>query len=319
MTNIELKLFFVKLQIFNSHVCKWHVRDDMYIKAECFGCLLRQAHGLVEASPLADTKKVQAMQELLYIISSMDPTVPPPHFGREVHRSIREFLQDEDPFREIKEMSNKNAEELLPMAKEAIAEAEDSLKTALKIAIAGNIIDYGAPGSGSKEAIKESLKDALTWSPEEETYRHFKSDIQSAESILIVGDNAGEILLDKLFIEKLPKEKITYAVRGMPIINDSTIEDARHIGLTEEVHVITTGDDTPGVDPDRSSSEFMKAMAGADMIIFKGQGNFETMYQSDLSPFVTERAPHYFLFKVKCPPVAQAASKNVGDIAFIRD
>ncbi|MCK5255186.1 MAG: DUF89 family protein, partial [Deltaproteobacteria bacterium] len=117
-------------------------------------------------------------------------------------------------------------------------------------------------------------------------------------------DNAGEIVFDRLFIEQLPREKVTYVVRGEPIINDVTIEDAREVDMFELVDVIDNGSDAPGTILETCSHEFQKRFASSDLVIAKGQGNYETL--SDINKRI------FFLLQVKCPVIAKDIGFEVG-------
>ncbi|NMB63322.1 MAG: DUF89 family protein [Spirochaetes bacterium] len=141
--------------------------------------------------------------------------------------------------------------------------------------------------------------------------------ISSSQKILYIADNAGEIVADKLLMEHLPVEKITCVVRGNPVINDATMEDAQSIGLNAIVRVITTGDSTPGINLSRCSKEFLYELSQADMVILKGQGNFETMIDAPLEGIVKKDVKMFFIFKVKCLPVAWFIHRCLGDSAFI--
>jgi len=143
-------------------------------------------------------------------------------------------------------------------------------------------------------------------------YQEFKYALNNAESILYLGDNTGEIVFDKLLIEELsnmlPDVKITYVVRDKPVINDALMEDAVSCGLDKIVDVISSGCDAPGTILDLCSKEFLKLYESAELIISKGQGNFETL--------ADEKRPIFFLFKVKCPVIANHTGFNLGDIVL---
>ncbi len=215
-------------------------------------------------------------------------------------------------------MSNDNALSLLPRLKKELKEAQDPLYRAVQSAISGNIIDYGAPGSGTMDSIEESLSQALSLPLDMKTYELFRKETAAAKNILYIGDNAGEIVFDRLLIDELMIEKVTFAVRGEIILNDATRDDLRYTKLFNDIRVIDTGDSTPGIDMDRSSKTFIDAVSAADMVILKGQGNFETLYGGDTSSFTGGNTPFYYLFKAKCAPVAKMTGVDMGNIAFLR-
>ena len=136
----------------------------------------------------------------------------------------------------------------------------------------------------------------------------FRNAIDQARQILYLGDNAGEIVFDRLLVEILPREKVTYVVKAHPIINDATIEDAKMAGITDLVEVIDNGDDTPGTVVENCSSEFQKRFEEADMIISKGQGNYETL---NLVP-----KNIFFLLMAKCPVIAREIECKQGSLVI---
>ncbi len=127
--------------------------------------------------------------------------------------------------------------------------------------------------------------------------------------MLIIGDNAGETIFDKVLIEELLNLEIIYAVRSGPIINDATIEDVELAGLNRQVRLISTGCDAPGVIRTECSQEFLKIFDEADIVISKGQGNYETLSEEEREIF--------FLLKVKCPVIAKHIGVDSGDYVFI--
>jgi hypothetical protein len=167
----------------------------------------------------------------------------------------------------------------------------------VRLALAGNIIDFGG-GMGVdarqvRETVEASLVDPISGMSPADARPH----VDRAESILYVGDNAGEIVFDRLLVERIGPERITFVVRGLPIINDATMQDARAAGLTDLVRVIDTGWDGPGAPPQRCGPAFTDALEKASLVIAKGQGNYETM--SGIA------RPVLFLLRAKCPVVAE--------------
>ena len=134
-------------------------------------------------------------------------------------------------------------------------------------------------------------------------------DAANAQDILYLADNAGEIVFDRLLIEQLPMQKITVVVKGFPIINDATMEDAVAAGLTEIVSVIDNGSDAPGTILEICSDAFVSRFEQADLIITKGQGNYETL--SDIDKNI------YFILKAKCPVIASDLGCPIGQMVLI--
>ncbi len=291
----------------------------MKLQPVCITCLINQVQKLLKERQLPTEEEIRILKEVTRLILELDSEAAPPVYGRELHLMVQKYLEDEDPYFPQKKMSNDNALKLLPRLREEVEAASDPLSKSIQIAISGNIIDYGAPGSGTIESIEESLNDTLSIPLDKVVFKKFKEEISAAGNILYVGDNAGEIVFDRLLIDAVGKTKITFAVRGKAILNDATREDINYTGIFDGVDVIDTGDSTPGVEFDRSSAEFLEALSIADMVILKGQGNFETLYGTDTSGFTKGDIPFYYLFKVKCEPVAEMTGIELGSIAFLKD
>ncbi|MCD6495219.1 DUF89 family protein, partial [Candidatus Bipolaricaulota bacterium] len=193
--------------------------------------------------------------------------------------------------------------------------SEDPLLTALKIAGAGNIIDFGPkltldPNGSIEQIVNDSFTRALQEPLDSAQYLAFKEELAVADEILYLGDNTGEIVCDKILIEELAQrgKSVTFVTRGAPTINDATLADARYVGLDNVTTVIANGSDAPGTRLVDCSPEFMAAFQSARLIISKGQGNFEGL--SDVL------APIFFLLKVKCPVIAQETAARIGTVVL---
>lgn len=280
----------------------------------CIPCHVNHIYRVVSGLTLDEDAKLRLMQKLTHIIAG--DFSAPPDCAHEMYTVIAQLTGIDDPFAQIKKSSNALMMSLLPQLR---AECEHNpLTQALKLTMAANMIDYGIGDNNCGEDFAVTLKTVIhnIYIPEE-FYREFILAIEKAETILYLADNAGEIVADMLLIDYLPKEKIVFVVRGYPVINDATIKDVQEIGLTQKVKVITTGDRTPGINLKRCSKEFLQKLWQADMVIVKGQGNFETMIDVPLDGFAKKGVKLFFLFKVKCLPVAQFTHKKIGDNAFI--
>ena len=179
---------------------------------------------------------------------------------------------------------------------------------AVRFAIAGNIIDFGVHSEIDDAVIRDTLDRAVEAHISDHSLCEFKSAVELAADILYLGDNAGEIVFDRLLIEQLPCEKVTYAVRGKPIINDATFVDAQFAGITELVEVIDNGSDAPGTLLDDCSQEFRARFEEADLILSKGQGNYESL--SDGTGNIV------FLLMAKCPVIARDIGYDVGSFVL---
>ena len=193
--------------------------------------------------------------------------------------------------------------QLLPELRERIDASDDPFGLAVKLAIAGNIIDLGVGGHVAEDDLRDSVDQALE-EPVHGLVEDLRRDIERAERILYLADNCGEIAFDRLLVERLPIEKVTVALRGEPILNDATMEDAHTVGLTDLVEIIDNGSDAPGTLLEDCSPAFRRRFAQADLIIAKGQGSYESLSEVP--------APICFLFMVKCSVVAEHIGEGVG-------
>jgi uncharacterized protein with ATP-grasp and redox domains len=272
---------------------------------DCIPCVLRQT--LATAKMVSDDTIIheKVMREVLQEVSTMNFDRSPVEIAIKIHRILRELSGNPDPYREIKQHSNQRMLSLYPQLLERIKSAEDSLEMAIRLAIAANIIDFGAKHNLDDETIDRVMAESIAIPLDRELVAKFRQEVQQANTILYLGDNAGEIVCDRLLIEQLPQEKITYVVRGNPIINDVTIADAQIVGITELVPVIDNGSDAPGTVLSECSPEFRDRFQAADLIIAKGQGNYESLSSN------TDKNI-FFLLKAKCPVIAHNLNCLVG-------
>jgi uncharacterized protein with ATP-grasp and redox domains len=199
------------------------------------------------------------------------------------------------------ELSETTSSQLYPIVKEKISWSRDRLLTAIRFAIAGNVIDFGVNHNLDVEKeVDQVFKQDLAVSD----YDKFREFHTAADEILYIGDNAGETVFDRILIEELNKP-VTYAVRSAPIINDVTREDAVMAGLNMVSTLIDSGTDTCGVVMESCSPEFRETFYRSKLIISKGQGNFEALFET--------AAPVFFLLVAKCPLLARDIGVNVGD------
>lgn len=282
----------------------------MKIFLHCLPCFARQAVESAEMSTDDPEMKEKIIRSALRKASEIPFDKSPPHMGKEIHKIIKDFLGDIDPYKDLKNLYNKKALDLYPRMKEIVASADDPLETAARLAIAGNIIDFGVSVANNHFRLMDVINDTLKRPFAVDQYQEFKLDVINAKKILYAGDNAGEIVFDRILIEEIPgfREKVIYAVKGSPVLNDVTIEDARDTGLTEIIEVIENGSDAPGTILEDCSDLFLKTYNEADIVIGKGQGNYET-----LSEFCEKC---FYLLKAKCPVLARDLKVGVGDIVL---
>jgi len=266
-------------------------------------CLLRQAleaARLVSADP--DVHE-QVMREVLHRAVEMDLNQSPPAMAQRIHRQLREITGIADPYLAAKTRQNRISLELLPALRVEVQSSDSPLLTAARIAIAGNMIDMGVSGDVSEADVRQAMRQARSerFCGEQELFRQA---IAQARSILYLADNAGEIAFDRLLIEQMPPGRVTLGVRGAPVINDATRVDAQAVGLDALVEIVDNGSDAPGTLLEDCSQEFCRRFAAADLIIAKGQGNFESLSHQPGNLF--------FLFKVKCSMVANQMKQPMG-------
>ena len=275
---------------------------------DCLPCLLKQS---LTAARLCDApaEKLDAlMRRVLLLLAEQNLEESPPALAQRVHRLLRNTLGVADPYAAIKGHFNRMALGMLPLLRERIRAASDPFQEAVKLAIVGNVIDLGVYHSISADQVEELVSQAAHVSLHGDT-DILQARIQAAQTILYLADNAGEIAFDRLLIEQLPRERVTLAVRGAPAINDATLADAHAVGLHELVSVCDNGSDAPGTILEDCSPDFRERFAAADLILAKGQGNYESLSGSD--------AKICFLFKVKCPLIAAHSGLPQGAHALL--
>jgi uncharacterized protein with ATP-grasp and redox domains len=251
-----------------------------------------------------DALHEMVLRKVLHEASKMDLRDPPPVMGQAIHRWIRKWSGSDDPYRNIKARSNRLMMALYPRLRGIVLSSRDPLEAAIRLSIAGNVIDFGAFGHPDDMQVDRTLEEALKAPLKGNGLNLFRHAVNDANDILILGDNAGEIVLDRLLIEQMPREKVTYVVRGRPVINDATVEDARAIGLDHIVKVIDNGSDAPGTILGQCLEVFRRRFEVADLVLSKGQGNYESLSDVDKEIF--------FLLKVKCPVIADLLGCDVG-------
>jgi uncharacterized protein with ATP-grasp and redox domains len=270
---------------------------------DCIPCILRQT---LEAARMASTDAAvheQILREVLRWTEEMDLNQSPPAMAQRIHRRLREITGVNDPYHAAKTQLNNISVKLLPALRAEVQSSQSPMIAAARIAIAGNMIDMGVNGNITEKDVHQAMRQALS-EPFFGEQERFCQAITEARSILYLADNTGEIAFDRLLIEQISPERVTLAVRGAPVINDATWVDAQAVGLDEIVTVIDNGSDAPGTLLDDCSQEFCRLFAEADLIIAKGQGNFESLSNQSGNLF--------FLFKIKCPMVADHIMQPVG-------
>ncbi len=270
---------------------------------ECIPCFMQQALKAGKMTAKDDRQLKTILDETGCLVKTFSMESTPAEYGAEVYKLIREITGVEDPYKEIKKQSIKEAKELYPELKNIVKNSENRLLTAVRIAIAGNIIDFGV---NKKFDLKEDVQRILTQDFAVLDFDSFNDAVNKAKTILYIGDNAGESVFDKLLIEEMPDTKVIYAVREIPVINDAVYEDAAESGLDEVAEIISSGAKAPGTILNQCNENFMNIFNTADLVISKGQGNYEGL--SDV------KRPLFFLLKAKCSVIACDLKVNENDI-----
>ncbi len=270
---------------------------------DCLPCFVRQTLDACRIYTDDPALHEQLVRDILHWMSEMELSLSPPALAQQMHRRLRERTGLADPYRKQKDQHNQMALSLLPELRKKVETSHDPLISAVQLAIAGNVIDLGAKSGLSDGDIHEAILHAADH-PLDGDLELFRQEASSAKNILYLTDNCGEIVFDTLLIEQLGAHRITVAVRGKPVINDATREDAVTAGLDRIVPILENGSDAPGAVLEDCSAEFRQAFDSAEMIVSKGQGNFETLNQCGRTVF--------FLLKVKCLVVAKAIQYPTG-------
>lgn len=271
----------------------------MKANLDCVPCLLRQAREAIAYANMETETGLEALRRVLRLMSELDWTLPPPALAQPVHRLIRELARNPDPYAAVKDQMNQQAREWYPEWHARFRKIHAPLAAAVRLAIAGNLLDVGAKTQLAPAAVCAAFEEALTALLHGDLAA-LAAAIGRARSILYLADNAGEIIFDRDLLAQLPLDRFTVVVRGAPVLNDATLADARQAGLPDYGEVIANGSDAPGTLLADCSPAFQERFAAADLILAKGQGNYESLAGVDKEIF--------FLLKIKC----DVLSRNLG-------
>jgi uncharacterized protein with ATP-grasp and redox domains len=285
----------------------------MKVYYQCAPCFLRQAREALDMATKDESLKLEVMEKLTRILGEdYQRNAASNKIGTRIHRTIKKETGNEDPYQIQKEKCNQIAQQFLPTIKKLLKK-DSSLKNHVKAAITGNIIDFGALGLevDIENLIQENMERdlAVDHSP------LLEEELKKAHEVLYLVDNIGEIVFDKLLIEKLKEYKvqITVAVKEKPILNDACLSDALEIGINDVAELTTIGTDSIGVVYEDFSPEFREEFWNADLIIAKGLGNYEGLDEIELKD-----KPVFCLLNVKCEPIARNVGAKLGDNVIIK-
>jgi len=263
---------------------------------KCVQCTMKKVDYILENYVPEKDKRIELRKEALRIVEQSPDTDTSPYLSARVMRFLESRLKLGDIYSGIKHEYN---EYLLSMREEIlsnIGNSNDKLLAALKFAMAGNYIDFGVMNEVDKNELAGLIKDSESQHIDKKEYGNFRKDLENAKKLAYIADNAGEIVFDMIFIEVIkgmfPKISIDVIVRGKPVHNDATAADAEEIGLAGLAGIIGNGTDIPGTLLSEVNRETSKAIDEADLIIAKGQGNFETLFGSGKNI--------YYIFLCKC-------------------
>ncbi len=274
----------------------------MSIQPACIPCIVKQSYTLSRLLGVEDKNiQSQIIYDTINSLLNNKEVSTAPHFSIKLQSILNKNLNGHSSFKEIKEKNKSNAEKYLKYLETMIEAADDKLEMAVRISITGNTIDLGAnPNYNLEKEINIITSSKINL----DSLDKFKEDYKKAKLILFIADNYEEALFDKFLIEQLKPKEVVFAVRSNEILNDITLEDAKRLGIDKLCKVIESGSRIAGTDLDECTAEFLDLYKSADMVIAKGQGNFETLLSANRSI--------YFLFKIKCLVISEICGYPVG-------
>lgn len=273
----------------------------MKLQEKCIPCIVSQSIKVADMVGIDD--KNDLLKEMFRYLSDVDfSNISSPELIGENFNVLKRITGNGDPYKETREKYNKMFLDRIDLFEEDIAKSEDDFMEAVKYAIIGNVIDFNPIHELTVSDVNEKFETLKTESLEIDDTRELQKDIDQAKSILYLGDNCGEICLDKILIKKIkernPACQIYFATRGSAVVNDSVEDDAYLVGMDEYASIISNGDCSLGTVLTRTSKEFNNIYYNADIIIAKGQANYECLSNEDENI--------YFLLMTKCDVIAKS-------------
>lgn len=276
------------------------IKKPVRLKPECISCLLKSRLDFAPEG-ISVEKKLDYMQSVLRAISELEYHESAPVVVRTINMIQKEMFGVSEDFTDVKVYFNDLMMSKVPELQKNLDESEDSLKLGIQYAITGNYIDFGAMNHVDETILQKYMDDAKSIELNESEYASLQKDIADAKSIVYLTDNCGEVVLDKLLMAEIgkrnPNAKITAVVRGADVLNDATVVDAAQVKLEEVAEVMGNGSDIAGTFIDEISDEARELLETADVILAKGQANFETMQECGLNV--------YYIFMCKCEMFAR--------------
>ena len=288
----------------------------MRYSMECLPCLLNQGIRVARRYLENEEEQRTLLKSIIAEIAVMDNNVSAPYIAHKIQRALKEILENPDPYQKEKRYFNQEMLKLEGDFYALVESAVNPLDIALKLAAAGNIIDFGPGYDLSRDNVLKTIKESMEKDYSQEVFVSLASALKDADKLLYLGDNAGEIVFDKIFIRTIkecyPHLQIDFATRGEPIMNDITEEDAYMVGIDEYAHIINNGTDIPGTILEHCSDSFVNVFNEADVIISKGQGNFESLYGNGYNNL-------YYIFLCKCDLFMDRFGARRNDLVLMKE
>lgn len=281
----------------------------MKSRPECIVRIIDQALKVAKNVSHDEWLQTRIVVEAMKLLAELDLKRPPAEIAFDVIKQATKTLGQQDCFSDDKALYTKQALSLEEKFREVIDKSDDPLMTAAVIAAAGGVVHLNSPEPIS---LEEAVVGALVSGFQVEDFDEFKKDLSGAKNILYLLGAAGEAVFDKLFINRLSDKNVTCVVRKNPVLLEATLEDAKEAGLDSAAKIIDPGEDILGTSPALVSTEFKESLSGADLIIAKGQSNFETLVDAGLPPT-------YFALTVQCECSARTTGADIGSLVFFRN
>jgi uncharacterized protein with ATP-grasp and redox domains len=271
---------------------------------DCYPCFLRQALDAARLAGASDVQQKAILDSALELLCQVELSSTPPAIGGQIHRLVRQETGNHDPYHVVKQESTRQALRLYPRISALVDQSDNPLNTAVRLSIAGNIIDLGPD---RKYDLWATVERVLTQPFAVDDRGALRAVLAQAGRVLYLADNAGETVFDRALIEVL-NLPVFYAVKGDPVLNDATAPDALAAGLDQVAEIVDTGSDAPGTILECCSEAFRRLYTMADLVIAKGQANYETLSEAGSKVF--------FLLQVKCPVIARDVGVSLGSIVL---
>ena len=274
---------------------------------DCYACFVRQALQATRMVGLGPRRQEEIVKEVLKTLIDIDPASTPPEIGGLIHQLVRKEAGDQDPYQAAKEESTREALALYPAMKQLLETSDNPFETAVRLSIAGNIIDFAIVER--PDDLWQTVERVLDQDFARDDVQELEQACSQADWVLFLADNAGETVFDRLLIEQIDVP-VYYAVKGQAIINDATYQDAVDAGVDQIAEIISNGSDMPGTILSTCSPDFRERFREAEVIIAKGQANYETLSEKGDRIF--------FLLQTKCPVIARDVGVPIRSIVAKR-